>query len=88
MKISKSIFLFLAALLSASVCYGAVDLRMETWAGNLKNDNPLIRKSSARYLGQLGDKRAIPYLLQALKDPQAEVRLKSAIHLGFWAMRP
>jgi HEAT repeat protein len=69
-------------VLKAAFCQE--DLRLETWAENLKNEKVLIRKSAAKYLGALGDKRAIPPLLAALKDPEAEVRSEVCAALGLF----
>lgn len=58
------------------------DLRLETWVKNLKNENYLLRKSAAKHLASLADKRAIPYLIEALADKEAEVRSEVCNALG------
>jgi hypothetical protein len=84
-SITFLILAFLPALLAFSVSGslpGQEDRRLETWTGNLKNEKILIRKSAARYLGVLGDKGAISYLLAALHDPEPEVRAEVCAALG------
>ena len=84
-SIAFLILSFLLALLAFSVCgnlFTQEDKRLETWTSNLKNEKILIRKSSARYLGVLGDKGAISYLLAALHDPEPEVRAEVCAALG------
>ena len=59
------------------------DYRFDMWAKNLKNENVLVRKNSARSLGVLQDKRAIPFLMEGLNDPKPEVRASVCMALGF-----
>jgi len=73
------IFCFSLAALSLTAYE---DFRVETWTKNLSNEKALIRKSSAKYLGLIGDRRAIPYLLKALKDEEPQVRAEACNALG------
>lgn len=48
-----------------------------------KDDDPLLRSRSVEALGNLGDKRAVPLLLDSLRhDPQSSVRWRAAEALG------
>lgn len=58
------------------------DHRFELWVKNLKNENVLVRKNSAKALARLGDDRAVPFLLAALEDDEAEVRAEVCRALG------
>ena len=52
-------------------------------SGQLKKDPvPAVRWLSAEALARLGDKRAVPVLVQALNDPHPSVRSFSAMALG------
>jgi len=83
MKIFKHILTVIAAIiLFTSVISAYEDNRFEMWARNLENKNVLIRKSSAKNLGLLGDKRAIPFLIEALTDMKVEVRVEICKALG------
>jgi len=56
---------------------------LESIARALTDDPvPYLRKNAAEKLGQLGDKRAIEYLLKGIKDENFEVRMYSARSLG------
>ncbi len=49
----------------------------------LENDeSPLVRDNAAFALGELGDKRAVPFLIKALKDPDEWVRKSATKALG------
>lgn len=47
-----------------------------------KNDDPRIRQYLSMVLGNLGDKRATPLLVDALKDQAPETRIYAALALG------
>jgi HEAT repeat protein len=47
-----------------------------------KNDDPRIRQYLSMVLGNLGDRRATPLLVDALKDRSAETRIYAALALG------
>jgi hypothetical protein len=47
-----------------------------------KNDDPRIRQYLSMVLGNLGDKRATPLLMDALKDRAPETRIYAALALG------
>ena len=47
-----------------------------------KNDDPRIRQYLSMVLGNLGDKRATPLLVEALADPTEETRIYAALALG------
>ena len=47
-----------------------------------KNDDPRIRQYLTLVLGKLGDARAVPVLVEALKDPVVETRIYALIALG------
>lgn len=47
-----------------------------------KDDDPRIRQYLALVLGKIGDKRATPTLVEALKEPATETRIYSLIALG------
>lgn len=47
-----------------------------------KNDDPRIRQYLSMVLGNLGDKRATPLLVDALKDRAPETRIYAALALG------
>lgn len=47
-----------------------------------KHDDPMVRRYLTLVLGNLGDKRATPLLLDALKDSDAETRIYSLWALG------
>lgn len=47
-----------------------------------KNDDPRIRQYLSMVLGNLGDKRATPLLVEALKDPSVDTRIYAALALG------
>jgi len=49
---------------------------------NAREDDPRVRQFLAVTMGQLGDKRAVPALLDGLKDPQAENEISSLLALG------
>lgn len=84
MKLSMKILILVFGVIFffAPNLKGYEDLRFETWANNLGNENVLIRKSAAKHLGTLGEKRAIPYLLKAIKDDHAQVRAEICKTLG------
>ena len=50
--------------------------------GDVKGDDPKVRRYLTLALGRLGDVRAIPPLINALQDPDAETRLYSVWALG------
>lgn len=51
---------------------------LDFWLESLKSSPMfLVRKNSARQLGKMGDLKALPGLVTALKDPHREVRLSS-----------
>jgi HEAT repeat protein len=75
---------FLIFFFAATSSYSYEDLRMKTWIANLNSEKMLIRKSAARHLGTLGDKRAIESLVEALKDDEAEVRAEVCRSLGLF----
>ncbi|HYM59408.1 MAG TPA: HEAT repeat domain-containing protein [Thermoanaerobaculia bacterium] len=50
--------------------------------GQSKNDDPRIRRYLSMVLGQLGDRRATPLLLDALGDRDVETRLYALLALG------
>lgn len=47
-----------------------------------KNDDPRIRRYLSMVLGNLGDRRATPVLLEALGDPDVETRIYASLALG------
>jgi len=47
-----------------------------------KNDDPRIRQYLSMVLGNLGDRRATPLLVDALSDQAAETRIYAALALG------
>ncbi|HYI08893.1 MAG TPA: HEAT repeat domain-containing protein [Thermoanaerobaculia bacterium] len=47
-----------------------------------KNDDPRIRQYLSMVLGNLGDRRATPLLVDALNDPAPETRIYAALALG------
>jgi HEAT repeat protein len=47
-----------------------------------KNDDPRIRQYLSMVLGNLGDKRATPLLMDALQDRSPETRIYAALALG------
>ena len=47
----------------------------------MDKDNWIIRRNAAQSLGRLKDKRAIPPLIQALKDENNEVRKQANISI-------
>ncbi|MGN6184714.1 MAG: HEAT repeat domain-containing protein [Thermoanaerobaculia bacterium] len=47
-----------------------------------KNDDPRIRQYLAMVLGNLGDKRVTPLLVEALNDPSIDTRIYAALALG------
>jgi HEAT repeat protein len=47
-----------------------------------KNDDPRIRQYLSMVLGTIGDRRATPVLLEALRDQQTETRLYALLALG------
>lgn len=47
-----------------------------------KNDDPRIRQYLSMVLGNLGDRRATPLLVDALGDPAPETRIYAALALG------
>jgi HEAT repeat protein len=47
-----------------------------------KNDDPRIRQYLGMVLGNLGDRRATPVLVEALADPAPETRIYAALALG------
>lgn len=47
-----------------------------------KNDDPRIRQYLSMVLGNLGDKRATPLLVEALNDPSIDTRIYAALALG------
>ncbi|HEV7766964.1 MAG TPA: HEAT repeat domain-containing protein [Thermoanaerobaculia bacterium] len=47
-----------------------------------KNDDPRIRQYLSMVLGNLGDRRAAPLLIDALKDRAPETRIYAALALG------
>ena len=81
-KTLSVIFSAFFILISIVTIDAVEDLRLETWTKNLFNENSLIRKSSAKNLGFLGDRRAIPSLIKALKDSENEVRAEACNALG------
>ena len=50
--------------------------------GEAKNDDPRIRQYLSMVLGNLGDRRATPLLVEALKDRSPETRIYAALALG------
>ncbi len=82
MKTFKIIFIFFLVVFFIRQLGAWEDKRLEMWAGNLKNENSLIRKSAAKNLGSLGQKEAVPYLVEALNDEEAEVRATVCEALG------
>lgn len=47
-----------------------------------RDDDPRIRRYLSMVLGNLGDKRATPLLVEALADPDVETRIYAALALG------
>lgn len=47
-----------------------------------KNDDPRIRRYLSMVLGNLGDRRATPLLIEALRDDDTETRIYAALALG------
>ena len=47
-----------------------------------RHGHPLIRRGAVQALGIIGESRAVPQIVEALKDPDAGVRHESAIALG------
>lgn len=47
-----------------------------------KNDDPRIRRYLSMVLGNLGDKRATPLLVEAIGDPDIETRIYAILALG------
>ncbi len=47
-----------------------------------KDESPLVRDNAAFALGELGDNRAVPYLIKALRDSDEWVRKSAAKALG------
>jgi HEAT repeat protein len=47
-----------------------------------KHDDPRIRRYLSMVLGNLGDRRATPLLVEALGDPDVETRIYAALALG------
>lgn len=47
-----------------------------------KTDDPRIRRYLSMVLGNLGDRRATPVLVEALSDPDVETRIYAALALG------
>ncbi|MEN6395163.1 MAG: HEAT repeat domain-containing protein, partial [Methanoregula sp.] len=57
----------------------------------LSNQNPGIRKEAAAVLGQIGNTKAIPTLIETLADPERSVRIdvvKALAALGVPAIAP
>ena len=73
--------LSLRAFSATGVTYDAEHLQY--WMRTLKSHNlESIRKSAAKMLGIMGDRRALAGLLEGLKDPSAEVRKETVLSLG------
>jgi HEAT repeat protein len=47
-----------------------------------KDDDPRVRRYLSMVLGNLGDRRATPLLVEALRDPDVETRMYAALALG------
>ena len=47
-----------------------------------RHSHPLIRRGAVQALGIIGESRAVPQIVESLKDPDAGVRHESAIALG------
>ncbi len=52
------------------------------WTQALRNPSPRLRALAARALGETRDAAAVPALLEALRDPDDEVRLGAVQALG------
>jgi HEAT repeat protein len=59
-----------------------------TLTSALQSGNPLMRGAAAEALRQLADTRAMPSLVDALKDPDESVRQSAALALGQLSWRP
>jgi CRP/FNR family transcriptional regulator, cyclic AMP receptor protein len=70
--------------LSALVRYGGFynqDLAVAVLSDLLSSQDPRRRAGGVQVLGQLGDARAVDYLIDYLEDPVDEVRLEAAVAL-------
>jgi HEAT repeat protein len=57
-------------------------MQFEDLVNDLKKGIGLVRVKAATELGRLGEKRAIPALIEALKDPNMALRNNAAFALG------
>lgn len=70
-----------AAFAANPVAYDAEHLQY--WMRTLKGHSlESVRKSAAKMLGAMADRRALPGLIEGLKDPSSAVRKETAISLG------
>jgi HEAT repeat protein len=61
---------------------GAAHSAQEEYAGDLRSSLPAVRRQTAVRLGRIGDRSAVPALVEALKDPETGVRREAAKALG------
>jgi len=64
-----------------SVC--AADPGTGEYVRDLRSGAPSVRRNAAVWLGRVGDPSAVPALIEALDDPESDVRLETAKALGF-----
>ena len=72
----------LPAASAASVCFQYATCRFSALIRGLSDDNSYVRRTAAKALGHLGDKRAVDPLIEALSHYDYEVRLAAAEALG------
>lgn len=77
------LFLLLTNVQAARADLASPDSHLGYWTQTLHaNPMKLTRKNAARMLGQIGNREALPALVEALKDPFDGVRMESARALG------
>ncbi len=54
----------------------------------LSHDDPLVRKSAATALSNIGDERAVREIMRLLDDPDESVRATAVFELGFRRFQP
>ena len=69
------------ATLLLAVC--RADPSATTRVRDLRSGSPSVRANAARCLGRIGDKAAVPALIEALRDSGSAVRREAAKALGF-----
>ncbi|MFH1269298.1 MAG: HEAT repeat domain-containing protein [Planctomycetota bacterium] len=78
---TRTRFAILVGVLLLAVC--SAQAAEEGCARHLRSKVPAVREQAAVALGRIGDKSAVPPLVEALKDPEKGVRREAARALGF-----